>query len=194
MRRPPRFEGPPINERCLRFRDVRLIGENNEQVGIVQSRQALAMAKEAGLDLVMVSESANPPVCRIIDYGKHKYETEKLKKENKRKVQDVKGIKMRPGTASHDLETLERNARRFLAEGHKVKVTCQFRRRETSHPEIGLGKMQKFADALADVATAERTPRLDGNLMTMTLLPKPNQGGNKKHAKTEDQQDGGEAL
>lgn len=170
-----------------------MIGPDNQQIGILQSRQALNMAREQGLDLVMVSPQAQPPVCRIIDFGKHKYETEKREKENKRKQQDVKGIKMRPGTASHDIETLAKNASRFLQEGHKVKVTCQFRAREVTHPEIGLRKMEAFAARLADVCVVERPPTLDGKLMTMTLLPKPGTA-QKKHAKDQDQQNGSKAV
>jgi len=151
------------------------------------------MAKEAGLDLVMVSPTAVPPVCKIIDYGKHKYLTEKLQKESKKKQQDIKGIKMRPGTAKNDLETLQRNATKFLEEGHKVKVTCQFRAREITHPEIGLRKMQSFAESLAEVAVIERPPSLDGRLMTMILLPKV-ATGKKKDAKDQNQQDSGQAL
>lgn len=177
----------------LRFRDVRVIGPDGSQAGILQSRQALAMAREHGLDLVMVAPQAVPPVCKIIDYGRYKYETEKREKESKRKTQEVKGIKMRPGTADNDLNTLLKNASRFLLEGHKVKVTCQFRAREVTHPEIGLRKMQAFAEKLGDVGIIERPPSLDGKLMVMILLPKPASGG-KKHAKDQNEQDGGQAV
>ncbi|HRI44542.1 MAG TPA: translation initiation factor IF-3 [Fimbriimonadaceae bacterium] len=195
FRRPPqRDEGPPVNERCLRFRDVRVIGADGDQVGIIQSRQALTMARELGLDLVMVSPQAQPPVCKIIDYGKFKYLTEKQEKEKKRTKQEVKGIKMRPGTAANDLNTLARNARKFLDEGHKVKVTCQFRAREVTHPEIGVRKMEAFAAQLADVSTIERPPSLDGRLMIMILLPKPSTGGKKKDAKDQNEQDGGQTV
>ncbi len=151
------------------------------------------MAKEIGLDLVMVSPTAVPPVCKIIDYGKHKYETGKLQKESKRKQQELKGIKMRPGTAANDLNTLLRNATKFLEEGHKVKVTCQFRAREITHPEIGLRKMNSFADQLSEVAVVERPPTLDGKLMIMILLPKPSTGS-KKNAKDKNEQNRSEAL
>lgn len=171
-----------------------MIGADGSQVGILQSRQALNMAREQGLDLVMVSPSAQPPVCKIIDFGKYKYETEKQAKENKKVKQDVKGIKMRPGTAKGDLDTLLRRANEFLAEGHKVKVTCQFRAREVTHPEIGLRKMQAFAESLAGVAQMDKTPSLDGRLMTMVLSPKPGSGQGKKHAKDQNQQDRREAV
>jgi translation initiation factor IF-3 len=188
-----RDEGPPVNERCLRYRDLRIIGADGSQVGILQSRQALNMAREQGLDLVMVSPQANPPVCKIIDFGKYKYSTEKREKESKRKQQEVKGIKMRPGTAQHDLDTLLKNAMRFLQEGHKVKVTCQFRAREVTHPEIGLRKMETFASKLTEYANLERAPSLDGKLMIMTLLPKA-ATPIKRHAKDQDQQDSSEEV
>lgn len=151
------------------------------------------MAREAGLDLVMVSPQAQPPVCKILDYGKFKYLTEKQEKEKKRTKQEVKGIKMRPGTAENDLNTLSRNARRFLEEGHKVKVTCQFRAREVTHPEIGVRKMTAFAGKLADISVVERPPSLDGKLMIMILMPKP-AAVKKKDAKDQDEQNSSEAI
>lgn len=170
-----------------------MIGADGSQVGIIQSRQALQMAREAGLDLVMVSPQAQPPVCKILDYGKFKYLTEKQEKEKKRTKQEVKGIKMRPGTAENDLNTLSRNARRFLEEGHKVKVTCQFRAREVTHPEIGVRKMTAFAGKLADISVVERPPSLDGKLMIMILMPKP-AAVKKKDAKDQDEQNSSEAI
>jgi len=154
----------------------------------------LNLARESGLDLVMVSPSAQPPVCKIIDFGKYKYETEKQAKENKKVKQDVKGIKMRPGTARGDLDTLLRKAQEFLAEGHKVKVTCQFRAREVTHPEIGQRKMIAFAEVLAGISQVDKTPSLDGRLMTMVLSPKPGASQGKKNAKDQNQQDRGEAV
>lgn len=177
---------------------MRVIGADGQQLGIVQSRQALVMAREQGLDLVMVSPQAQPPVCKIIDFGKYKYETEKMAKESKRKAQEVKGIKMRPGTAENDLNHLLKNAQKFLEEGHKLKVTCQFRAREVTHPEIGLRKMNAFALKLSNWAVVERPPSLDGKLMIMILNPKPAApkppAGGKKDAENQDQQDGGQAV
>ncbi len=185
-----------MNERVLRYRDLRVIGADGEQVGILQSRQALAMAKESGLDLVVVSPQAQPPVAKIIDYGKFKYQTEKREKESKRKQQDVKGIKMRPGTAAHDFEVLVKNATKFLNEGDKVRVVCQFRAREVTHPEIGQRKLLALAERLADISTVERTPTLDGKAMVMVLLPKaPRQPQAKKNnAKDSNEQDSGQAV
>jgi translation initiation factor IF-3 len=178
----------------LRFRDVRVIGPEGEQIGILQSRQALNMAKEQGLDLVMVSPSANPPVCKIIDYGRHKYLTEKQQKENKRKQQDVKGIKISPRIAEHDIQFQLKKAISFLEEGHKVKITCQFKAREVTHPELGRQKLDKMAEQVKDIAVVERTPTLEGRLMIMVLVPKPEIKQKKKDAKAEDKQNGGEAV
>lgn len=141
----------------------------------------------------MVSPTAQPPVCKIIDYGKHKYETGKLKKDSKNKSQDVKGIKISPRIAEHDIEFNVRKAARFLEDGHKVKVTCQFKAREVTHPELGRQKLDKFADQVKEIATVERTPVLDGRLMIMILVPKPG-AGKPKHAKAENKQDGGQAV
>jgi len=177
----------------LRFRDIRVIGADGEQLGILQSRQALTMAKEQGLDLVMVAPTAQPPVCRIIDYGKFKYTQGKQTKENKRKTQEVKGIKISPRIAEHDIQTALKKAITFLGEGHKVKITCQFRAREVTHPELGRKKLDAMAEQVKEIAVVERTPSMEGRLMIMILSPKPSHGA-KKHGKTENQQDGGEAL
>ncbi len=177
----------------LRFRDIRLIGAEGEQIGILQSRQALTMAKEQGLDLVMVAPNAQPPVCRILDYGKFKYLTEKQKKESKSKSQEVKGIKISPRIAEHDVQTALKKTVQFLGEGHKVKITCQFRAREVTHPELGMNKLLKMADQVKDLATVERTPSMEGRLMIMILVPKP-QTGKKKDAKAENAQDGREEI
>ena len=170
-----------------------MIGPEGDQLGIMQSRQALTLAKEEGLDLVMVSPTAQPPVCRIIDYGKHKYLEGKLGKDKKGKQQEVKGIKISPRIAEHDLEFLVRNASRFLEEGHKVKVTCMFKAREITHPELGKKKLEVFAEHVVELATVERTPTLDGRMMIMVLVPKPN-AGKKKDAKDQNKQDSGKAV
>jgi len=159
----------------------------------MQSRQALNLAREEGLDLVMVSPTAQPPVCKIIDYGKFKYLEGKLGKDKKSKQQEVKGIKISPRIAEHDLDFLIRNAQRFLEEGHKVKVTCMFKAREITHPELGKKKLEIFAEQVAELSNVERTPTLDGRLMIMVLAPKP-QVGKKKDAKDQNKQDGGQAL
>ena len=159
----------------------------------MQSRQALTLAKEEGLDLVMVSPTAQPPVCRIIDYGKHKYLEGKQGKDKKSKQQEVKGIKISPRIAEHDLQTNVAKAIRFLEDGNKVKVTCMFKAREITHPELGKKKLDLFAEACIELGTVERTPTLDGRLMIMVLTPKPN-AVKKKDAKDQNKQDGGQAV
>jgi translation initiation factor IF-3 len=151
------------------------------------------MARDEGLDLVLVSATAQPPVCKIIDYGKHKYLEGKQGKDKKSKQQELKGIKISPRIAEHDLGFLVKNAIRFLEEGHKVKVTCMFKAREITHPELGRQKLDKFADMVKEYGIVERTPALDGRMMIMVLNPKP-QTGSKKNAKAENKQDGGQAV
>jgi translation initiation factor IF-3 len=172
---------------------VRVIDAEGNQLGILQSRQALNAAREQGLDLVMVSPTAQPPVCKIIDFGKYKYLLDRQQKESKHKQQEVKGIKISPRIAEHDIAFLLKKAVKFIEEGHKVKVTCMFRAREVTHPEIGKRKLEKMATEIAEMAMVERTPTMDGRLMVMVLAPKPITG-KQKHAKTEDKQDGGEAV
>ncbi len=186
-----------INERCLRIREVRLIDADGQNIGVLSSREALALAKEKELDLVMISPHATPPVCRIIDYGKHKYVTEKQQKEakSKKKSHDIKGIKFRPNTSEYDLGHLLKNAAKFVEEGHKLKVICQFRAREIAHPEIGKRKMDYFAAQMGESVVIEKTPSLDGRLMVMILSPKLSRG-NSTHGKneTENEQNSSEAV
>lgn len=177
----------------LKYRDVRVIGSDGGQLGIMQSRQALNQAREEGLDLVMVNPAAQPPVVRIVDYGKHKYLEGKLGKDKKSKQQEVKGIKISPRIAEHDLNVGIKKAIEFLDEGHKVKVTCMFKAREVTHPELGRKKLDLFAEAVVDYGTVERIPTLDGRLMIMVLNPKPG-AGKKKDAKDQNKQDGGKAV
>ena len=145
------------------------------------------------MDLVMVSPNAQPPVCKIVDFGRHKYLTEKQNRESKKKQQEVKGINISPRIAEHDLQHLIKTARRFLDEGNKVRVVCKFKAREVTHPEIGRGKLDYFAAALADAAVVERTPALDGKQMIMVMNPKPTTGA-KKNAKAENKQDSSEKV
>jgi translation initiation factor IF-3 len=140
----------------------------------METRNALMMAHEQGLDLVEIAPTAQPPVCRILDYGKYKYDQSKKQKEAKKKAHtvDVKGIRMRYGTEAHDLDYRIKDARRFLEEGNKVQVTLIFRGRETSHPEIGRAQLEKLTQAVSDVAVVERPPMLEGRRMTVLLAPK----------------------
>lgn len=170
-----------VNEQILRFhrdyprvRDVRLIDEEGEQRGIVDVRTALSMAKEQGLDLIEVAPQAVPPVCRIMDYGKYKYEQAKRDKDahKKQKGGDVKGVWLRPQTDDHDLEFKLKNALKFLEEGDKVRVVVRFRSREITHPEFGRRLLERVAELSAGVAAVEKPPAMEGRMMTMILAPK----------------------
>jgi translation initiation factor IF-3 len=154
----------------------------------MQSRQALQLAKDEGLDLVLVSAAANPPVAKIIDYGKHKYLEGKQGKDKKSKQLEVKGIKISPRIAEHDLAFQVKKAIGFIEDGHKVKITCMFKAREITHPELGRKKLDTFAEMCVDFATVERTPTLDGRLMIMVLNPKPGVAAKKKDAKDQNKQ------
>ncbi len=151
------------------------------------------MAREQGLDLVLVTSTATPPVCKIVDFGKFKYDESKSGRDKKPKQQDVKGIKISPRIAEQDLDFLSKNAIRFLDEGHKVKVTCVFKAREITHPELGRKKLDIFAERVIEYGTVERIPSLDGRMMVMVLTPKK-EGVKKKDAKDQNQQDGGKAV
>jgi translation initiation factor IF-3 len=143
-------------------------------LGIVPTREALMAAREAGLDLVEVSPSADPPVCKILDYGKYKYQAQKKKNEarKKQKTIDVKEIKLRPNIDDADYEVKLRNARRFLDEGDKVKVTMRFRGRELAHQELGMNVLVRVRDQLEELSKVEQMPKMEGRQMTMVLSPK----------------------
>ena len=162
-----------INEE-IRAREVRLVDENGEQVGIVPIREALQMAEEKGLDLVEVAPGAKPPVCRLMDYGKFRYEQSKRDKEarKKQKVITVKEVKMRTRIEDHDFMVKSRNARKFLDAGDKVKVTIMFKGREISHIDLGKDLCNKLAEDLKNVALVEREPRVEGRNMVMILAPR----------------------
>lgn len=153
---------------------VRLIDENGQMIGVVSRREALIRAQDAGLDLVEVSPTAEPPVCKILDYGKFKYESQKKKNEarKKQKIIEVKEIKMRPGIDDHDYDVKMRAMHRFLEEGDKVKVTMRFRGREMVHQELGLRVLERVRGQLDEVAKVEQMPRLEGRQMTMVIAPK----------------------
>ena len=143
-------------------------------VGVVSKQEGLEMAGEAGLDMVEVSPNADPPVCKILDYGKFKYEEQKKANEarKKQKTIDVKEIKMRPGIDVHDYEVKMRSVRRFLDDGDKVKVTIRFRGREMAHQDLGMKVLQRVRDELDEQAKVEQFPQLEGRLMTMVIAPK----------------------
>jgi translation initiation factor IF-3 len=150
------------------------------------------MAQEAGLDLVIVAPNAQPPVARIIDYGRYKYTTEKQNREKKSKQQEVKGIKISPRIAEHDVQTALRKIISFLEDGHKVRVVCQFRAREVTRPENGRVRMDTIAERLKDYGIVERPPVMENRLMTMVIIPKPGLG--KKDGKAKDAQNGSEEI
>jgi translation initiation factor IF-3 len=145
-----------------------------EMVGVVSIRDALIAAEEAGLDLVEVSPNADPPVCKILDYGKFKYEAQKRANEarKKQKIIEVKEIKMRPNIDDNDYDVKMRSARRFLEEGDKVKVTMRFRGREMAHQDLGMNVLIKVRDDLQEMAKVEQMPKLEGRQMIMVLAPK----------------------
>jgi translation initiation factor IF-3 len=153
---------------------VRLIDDAGQMIGVVSRREALIRAQDAGLDLVEVSPTADPPVCKILDYGKFKYESQKKKNEarKKQKIIEVKEIKMRPGIDDHDYDVKMRAMHRFLEEGDKVKVTMRFRGREMVHQELGLKVLERVRGQLDEVAKVEQMPRLEGRQMTMVIAPK----------------------
>lgn len=162
-----------INEE-IRVREVRVVSSTGEQLGIMQTRDALRTALEQQLDLVEVAPTAKPPVCRIMDFGKFKYEQQKRDKEakKKQKVVTVKEVKLRPNIEEHDFNVKLKNAQRFLEDGDKVKVTIMFRGRELSHPELGKQILVKMATILKDMVTVEREPKLEGKNMIMILAAK----------------------
>ena len=171
---PPRKDGPPVN-REIRAREVRLIDENGKQVGIVPFFDALRMAEDKGLDLVEVNPNTDPPVCKIMDYGKYKYELQKKAKEAKKKqtIIKVKEIKLRPRTEINDLLIKVKHMLRFFEEGHKVKVTVRFRGRELAHPEKGVEVINQIQEEVKDVAILENTPKLEGRQMVVVFSPRP---------------------
>mgnify|MGYP002646428436 CR=1 FL=1 len=162
-----------INEE-IRAREVRVIAGEGEQLGIMSGRDALQLAQERHLDLVEIAPTAKPPVCRIMDYGKYRYEQQKRDKEarKKQKTFDIKEVKLRPGIEDHDFGVKFKNAVRFLEDGDKVKVTIMFRGRELSHPELGEVLLKKMAEQLKDMAVIERAPKLEGRNMIMIVAPK----------------------
>ncbi len=168
-----RETGPRVNGR-IRSPEIRLIGADGENLGVVDPRKALQLAEEAGLDLVEISPNAVPPVCKIMDFGKYKYETQKREAEarKKQKVIEIKEIKFRPGTDKHDYDVKMRSVLKFLDEGDKVKITLRFRGREMAHQELGLELLNRVAADVQEVAKIENMPKLEGRQMVMMIAPK----------------------
>lgn len=170
---PQRDTGPRINDR-IRAPEIRLIGADGENVGVVSPARAMQMAEEAGLDLVEISPTAVPPVCKIMDYGKFKYEQQKREAEarKKQKIIEIKEVKFRPGTDTHDYEVKMRSVMRFLEDGDKVKITLRFRGREMAHQQLGLELLNRVKDDVGEAGKVETMPKLEGRQMVMMIAPK----------------------
>ena len=170
---PTRDTGPRTNDR-IRVPEIRLIGADGENVGVVTPARGMALAQEAGLDLVEISPNAVPPVCKIMDLGKFKYEQQKREAEarKKQKVIEVKEIKFRPGTDTHDYDVKMRSVLKFLEGGDKVKVTLRFRGREMAHQDLGLELLHRVRDDVGEAGKVETMPKLEGRQMVMMIAPR----------------------
>ena len=164
-----------INEQ-IRDREIRLIGEDGEQLGIMSARDAMKLAREANLDLVKIAPTAKPPVCKIIDYGKYRYELARKEKEAKKKQKtvEVKEVRLSPNIDTNDLNTKVNQARKFVSSGNKVKVAVRFRGRELAHTAVGKTILEDFAQKLSDIAVIDKPAKLEGKSMVMFLVEKRN--------------------
>ena len=162
-----------INEQ-IRDREIRLISENGEQLGIMSAREAMKIAQAAEIDLVTIAPTAKPPVCKIIDYGKYKYEQTRKEKEarKKQKTVELKEVRLSPNIDTNDLNTKINNAKKFISQGNKVKVTLRFRGREMAHVQQSKHILDDFAETLADIAVVEKPAKMEGRAMSMVLTEK----------------------
>ena len=164
-----------INEQ-IRAKEVMVIGPNGEQLGIKSIKDAITLSTYAGFDLVMINSNGNPPVCKVMDYNKYKYETKKKQKENIKRQREanleMKEYRLSVSKDVHDFDTRVKNSRKYLEKGHKIKASIRFKGREMAHTELGKDVLVKFADALSNVAVVEQKPTLEGRNMTMILMPK----------------------
>ena len=169
----PSRDGPRVNE-DIRVPQVRLIDQDGEMVGVMSARDALMRAFEAGLDLLEISPNAVPPVCKILDYGKYKYEQQKKANEarKKQKIVEIKEVKVRPNIDDHDYDVKMRAMKSFIGEGDKVKVTLRFRGREMAHQDLGIKVLERIRQELGDTIKIEQMPRLENRQMIMVLAPK----------------------
>ncbi|HEY7457144.1 MAG TPA: translation initiation factor IF-3 [Xanthobacteraceae bacterium] len=170
---PVQKDGPRVNEE-IRIREVQLIDHEGNNRGVIPTHEAIALAREAGLDLVEISPNTNPPVTKILDYGKYKYQAQKKAAEarKKQKTVEVKEIKLRPGIDTHDYQVKMRSMRRFFEEGDKVKVTLRFRGREMAHQDLGYKLLQRVRDDVANLAKVEAEPMSEGRQIVMILAPR----------------------
>ena len=173
MLAPPVKSGPKFDE-MIQAEKVRVIDENGENLGVMYTREAIEQANELGLNLVEVSPGADPPVCKFLDVGKHRYEAQKKANAARKtqKTQQIKEIKMRPNIDDHDYDVKMRSVTKFLEEGDKVKMTLRFRGREMAHQELGMNLLNRVRDDTAEIAKIEAFPRLEGRQMVMVLAPK----------------------
>ena len=157
----------------IREKEVRVVNQEGEQLGVMSSKEALALAQSKGLDLVNIAPTAKPPVCKIMDFGKYRFELQKREKENRKnqKVINIKEVQLSPSIDTNDFNTKCRNACKFLSKGDKVKVTVRFRGREVSHSEIGETLLERFAEGVKEVGSVDRPAKLEGRNMTMFLAP-----------------------
>jgi translation initiation factor IF-3 len=169
----PAREGPRINDE-IRVPQVRLIDDAGEMIGVMSAREALIRAYDVGLDLVEISPNAVPPVCKILDYGKYKYEQQKKANEarKKQKVVEIKEIKVRPNIDDHDYDVKMKQMRNFIGEGDKVKVTLRFRGREMAHQELGVKVLERIRNDLTELVKVEQMPKLENRQMVMVVSPK----------------------
>ncbi len=167
-----RDTGPRVNEK-IRSDEIRLIGAEGENIGVVSPTRAMELADDAGLDLVEISPNAAPPVCKIMDFGKFKYETQKRESEarKKQKIIEIKEVKFRPNTDVHDYDVKMRNVVKFLGNGDKVKVTMRFRGREMAHLELGRALLERVADDIEEIGKIESMPKMEGRQMIMMVSP-----------------------
>ncbi|MEL6677607.1 MAG: translation initiation factor IF-3 [Pseudomonadota bacterium] len=170
---PVRDTGPRVNDR-IRTQEIRLIGPEGENVGVVSPSRGMELAEAVGLDLVEISPNATPPVCKIMDFGKFKYEQQKKESEarKKQKTIEVKEVKFRPNTDTHDYEVKMRNVTKFLGNGDKVKVTLRFRGREMAHQELGRDLLNRVADDIEELGKVDNMPKMEGRQMVMMLSPR----------------------
>ena len=173
MMAPPVKTGPRYNQ-MINVPKVRVIDENGENLGVMYTREAIDQAAEVGLDLVEVSPTADPPVCKFLDVGKFRYEAQKKANlaRKSQKTQEIKEIKMRPNIDDHDYDVKMRNVNRFIEDGDKVKVTLRFRGRELSHQQLGMNLLRRVQEDVAEIAKVEAFPRMEGRQMLMVLAPK----------------------